>query len=49
MLFIVMLFSIEFTGGAINTARAFGPACIEGFPNYHWIYCRFHCNVLSLS
>ncbi|WWC92708.1 uncharacterized protein L201_007667 [Kwoniella dendrophila CBS 6074] len=37
-LFIVMLFSIGFTGGAVNTARAFGPACIQGFQNYHWIY-----------
>ncbi|KAI5825893.1 aquaporin-like protein [Schizophyllum commune Tattone D] len=37
-LFSVMLFSVQFTGGAINTARAFGPACIEGFHNYHWIY-----------
>ncbi|KAK4687068.1 hypothetical protein P7C73_g3052, partial [Tremellales sp. Uapishka_1] len=38
ILWAVMLFSTEFTGGAVNTARAFGPACIEGFPNYHWIY-----------
>ncbi|WVR08139.1 hypothetical protein IAU60_005185 [Kwoniella sp. DSM 27419] len=37
-LFIVMLFSVGFTGGAVNTARAFGPACIQGFANYHWIY-----------
>jgi len=37
-LFVVMLFSVQFTGGAVNTARAFGPACIEGFPTYHWIY-----------
>jgi len=37
-LFVVMLFSVEFTGGAVNTARAFGPACIQGFANYHWIY-----------
>ncbi|WRT69599.1 uncharacterized protein IL334_006588 [Kwoniella shivajii] len=37
-LFIVMLFSIAFTGGAVNTARAFGPAVIQGFQPYHWIY-----------
>ncbi|WVQ95968.1 hypothetical protein IAU59_003067 [Kwoniella sp. CBS 9459] len=37
-LFIVMLFSTAFTGGAVNTARAFGPACIQGFQSYHWIY-----------
>lgn len=23
-----------------STARAFGPACFEGFTNYHWIYCE---------
>lgn len=32
------LFSVPFTGGAVNTARAFGPACIEGFNKEHWIY-----------
>lgn len=37
-LFVVMLFSTQFTGGAVNTARAFGPAVIAGFTNYHWIY-----------
>lgn len=38
ILFVVMMMSVAFTGGAINTARAFGPAVIEGFPTYHWIY-----------
>lgn len=38
MLWAVELFSVEYTGGAINTARAFGPAVITGFTNYHWIY-----------
>ncbi|KAJ9119673.1 hypothetical protein QFC22_003383 [Naganishia vaughanmartiniae] len=38
MLWAVELFSVEYTGGAINTARAFGPAVISGFTNYHWIY-----------
>lgn len=37
-LFVVMLFSVQFTGGAVNTARAFGPEVISGFSNYHWIY-----------
>ncbi|ORY34803.1 aquaporin-like protein [Naematelia encephala] len=37
-LFAVMMFSVQFTGGAVNTARAFGPACIAGFDDYHWIY-----------
>lgn len=37
-LFVVMLWSVQFTGGAVNTARAFGPAVISGFNGYHWIY-----------
>ncbi|KAI9634647.1 aquaporin-like protein [Dioszegia hungarica] len=37
-LWAVMLFSIQSTGGAVNTARAFGPAVISGFDDYHWIY-----------
>lgn len=41
ILFVGILFSCQFTGGAVNTARAFGPACFEGFPNYHWIYCEY--------
>lgn len=24
-----------------STARAFGPAVIEGFTDYHWIYCEW--------
>jgi len=42
-LWVVMLFSIQFTGGAVNTARAFGPAVIIGFDNYHWIYWLGPC------
>jgi len=38
MLFILELFSVQYTGGAVNTARAFGPAVISGFQDYHWIY-----------
>jgi len=38
-LFAGELWSIYFTGGAVNTARAFGPAVITGFPNAsHWVY-----------
>jgi len=38
MLFVLELFAVEYTGGSVNTARAFGPDCISGFTNYHWIY-----------
>ena len=32
--------SAYFTGGALNTARAFGPAVITGFPyGTHWVVC----------
>ncbi|KAF2405250.1 aquaporin-like protein, partial [Trichodelitschia bisporula] len=38
-LFVAELTGVYFTGGALNPARAFGPACITGnFPGYHWIY-----------
>lgn len=41
-LMVVMLFSTQYTGGAVNTARAFGPAVITGFTDYHWIYCKLY-------
>ncbi|KAF9524739.1 putative aquaporin 1 [Crepidotus variabilis] len=38
-LFACQLFAINFTGAAMNTARAFGPAAITGFPyTGHWVY-----------
>ncbi|EKM57805.1 uncharacterized protein PHACADRAFT_89277 [Phanerochaete carnosa HHB-10118-sp] len=38
-LFAGELFSVYYTGGALNTARAFGPAVVTGFPHgSHWIY-----------
>ncbi|KIP08039.1 hypothetical protein PHLGIDRAFT_23768 [Phlebiopsis gigantea 11061_1 CR5-6] len=38
-LFSCELFSVYYTGGAVNTARAFGPAAVTGFPNgTHWVY-----------
>jgi hypothetical protein len=33
------LSSLVLTSGT-STARAFGPAVIEGFTDYHWIYCK---------
>ncbi|WVQ77164.1 hypothetical protein IAR50_006847 [Cryptococcus sp. DSM 104548] len=38
-LFIAEIFSVYYTGGALNPARAFGPAVVtHTFPGYHWIY-----------
>lgn len=36
---VVMLWSIGFSSGSVNTARAFGPDVVaRSFPSYHWIY-----------
>jgi len=38
-LFVGELWSIFYTGGAVNTARAFGPAVVTGFPyGTQWVY-----------
>ncbi|KAF9791951.1 aquaporin-like protein [Thelephora terrestris] len=38
-LFVCQLWSVYFTGGAMNTARAFGPAAVTGFKDgIHWVY-----------
>lgn len=37
-LFVAHMSCVFFTGGALNPARSFGPACIVGFTSYHWIY-----------
>lgn len=38
-LFVVELWSVPLTGGAVNTARAFGPdVAAASFASYHWIY-----------
>ncbi|KAI0247033.1 aquaporin-like protein [Lactifluus subvellereus] len=38
-LFACHLFAVPYTGAAMNTARAFGPAAVTGFPyDSHWIY-----------
>ncbi|KZT25911.1 aquaporin-like protein [Neolentinus lepideus HHB14362 ss-1] len=38
-LFIAELWSVYYTGGSANTARAFGPAVVTGFPDgHHWVY-----------
>lgn len=36
--FIAHICNTNWTGTGINPARSFGPACIEGFVGYHWIY-----------
>ncbi|KAF8605051.1 putative aquaporin 1 [Ceratobasidium sp. AG-I] len=37
-LFACHLFGVIFTGAAMNTARAFGPAVVTGFDRQHWVY-----------
>jgi len=37
-LFVSEMTGVYFTGGSLNPARSFGPACITSFPGYHWIY-----------
>lgn len=36
--FIAHIAGTNYDGTSINPARSFGPACIQGFPGYHWIF-----------
>ena len=49
-------FAVYYTGAAMNTARAFGPAVVSGFPDpNHWVvsgslhktFFPFHQKIVS--
>lgn len=31
---------LSLADACLSTARAFGTACLSGFPSHHWIYCE---------
>jgi len=37
-LFVAEIGTVYYTGGSLNPARSLGPAVLEGFDGYHWIY-----------
>lgn len=37
-LFMCHMVGVPLTGTSVNPARSFGPAVVEGFVGYHWIY-----------
>ncbi|EOA92260.1 uncharacterized protein SETTUDRAFT_153220 [Exserohilum turcica Et28A] len=37
-LFITQISTVFFSGGSLNPARSFGPAVLNGFLEYHWVY-----------
>lgn len=37
-LFLAHLSGVYFSSASLNPVRSFGPATIQGFPTYHWIY-----------
>ena len=37
-LFLAHLAGVFFSSASLNPVRSFGPATVQGFPTYHWIY-----------
>jgi aquaporin rerated protein, other eukaryote len=48
-LFVAHLVGVPFTGASLNPARSFGPAVLEGFPSYPWIYWLGPCMGAALA
>jgi aquaporin related protein len=46
-LFACHLWGVIFTGAAMNTARAFGPAVVTGFNEDHWVVCNLSTTCLQ--